>query len=239
MPYRRLPNTDQARLRALKAALTKAAREIPDNLLFSQKLKLEVSAFLPVFEQSVTQYINAKELQASHGRSLAAAFKNARLYLSHFVQVFNMCVQRGEIKPEQRKLLGLSDATTMPDMNTEAQLLECGAKIITGEEQRMSSGNGNRIYNPSIAVVKVKYEQFKEIYHKHKDLIVTAQKHQEKVSEMREKANRIILELWNEVEGSFGIVDTDEKRDICIDYGIVYFYRPHEKTESATTYPAE
>ncbi len=229
MPYRRLPNTDQARLRALKAALAKGVSVGHDDLLFSQKLKLELIAFLPVFEQAVMQYVNSKELHANHGRSLAAAFKTARLYLSHFVQVFNMCVQRGEIKSEARQLLGLDDVLTMPDLNTESQVYDWGSKIISGEEQRMSSGVGNRIYNPSIAVVKVKYEQFKDIYHKHKDLIVTSQKHHEKVTELREKANRIILDVWNEIEGSFGIVDTDEKRQVCIGYGVVYFYRPHEK----------
>ena len=93
----------------------------------------------------------------------------------------------------------------------------------------MLAGKGNRIYNPSIAVVKVKYEQFTDIYHKHKDLLNTTEKLHEKVREFRERANGLILELWNEVEGSFGVVDSDEKRQVCIDYGIVYFYRPHEK----------
>ncbi len=229
MPYRRLPNTDQARLRAMKAAIVKANKEMPDNLLFSQKLKLELIAFQPLFEQAVMQYSNSKELHAGYGRSLATAFKTARLYISHFVQVYNMCVQRGEIKADTRKFFGLTSENTTPDLNTETQLLEWGLKIIEGEEQRMNSGHGNRIYNPSIAVVKVKYEQFRDVFHKHKDLIVTTQKHHEKVTELREKADRIILEIWNEVEGSFGIVDDDDKRAVCIDYGVVYFYRPHER----------
>lgn len=228
MPYRRLPNTDQARLRALKAASAKAQKVHPGDLLFSQKLKLEAQAFLPLFEQAVNQYSHSKQLHANYGRSLGESYKSARIYLSHFIQVYNMCVIRGEINDNTRSLYGLESSNSLPDLNTESQLFEWGQKIISGEEKRLASGLGNRIYNPSIAVVKVKYEQFVEVYHRHKDLLTTAQKHQEKVSEMRIKADELILNLWNEIEGSFGVVDTDEKRDVCIGYGVVYFYRPHE-----------
>lgn len=229
MPYRRLPNTDQARLRAMRSALKKSQQKLPDELRFSQKLKLELQAFLPLYDQAVMQYVQSKELHARYGRSLADAFKNARIYLSHFIQVYNMCVMRGEISLDTRRFFGLPDGHSLPDLNTEAQLLSWGAKIISGEEERMLKGSGNRIYNPSIAVVKVKYEQFIEMYHKHKDLLVTTQKMHDKVCELRDRANGVILELWNEIEGSFGVVDSDEKRQECSEYGVVYFYRPHEK----------
>ena len=169
MPYRRLPNTDQARLRALKSALSKSKEVHPDALLFSQKLKLEIQAFLPLFDQAVAQYVQSKELHANFGRSLGDNFKNARLYLSHFIQIYNMCIQRGEIGADTRSFFGLTQSQVLPDLNTETQLINWGRKIISGEEQRMLAGKGNRIYNPSIAVVKVKYEQFTEIYHKHKN----------------------------------------------------------------------
>lgn len=228
MPYRRLPNTDQARLRALKAALKKSQEELPNELLFCQKLKLEVQAFLPIFDQAVGQYVQSKEMQALYGRTLADSFKSARLYLSHFIQVYNMCILRGEINADTRSFFGLNGNQSLPDMNTESQLVIWGSKIISGEEQRMYAGRGNRIYNPSIAVVKVKYEQFLDIYHKHKDLLQTTEKLHEKVCDLRSKADALILEIWNEIEGSFGVVDSDEKRQVCTSYGIVYFYRPHE-----------
>ena len=229
MPYRRLPNTDQARLRALQTALNKSREEHPDELLYCQKLKLEVQAFLPIFEQAVGQYVQSKDLHARYGRTLAENFKSARLYLTHFIQVYNMCVMRGEINEDTRSFFGLNGSQSIPDMNTESQLVNWGSKIISGEEQRMYAGRGNRIYNPSIAVVKVKYEQFLDIYHKHKDLLNTTQKLHEKVCDLRAKADGLILELWNEIEGSFGVVDSDEKRQVCTSYGIVYFYRPHEQ----------
>lgn len=230
MPYRRLPNTDQARLRALRAACDAAEAVDPAELKFSQRLVLEAKAFLPIFEQAVTQYTDARATQSQISRQVAEAGKQARLYLSHFVQVFNMCILRGEIKPEARKQLGLDDVgATLPDLVTDQQLIDRGTRIIEGEEARMAGGGGNRIYNPSIAVVKVKVSLFKEVYDKHRDILQTVQKHHSKLDEVRRRADALILEIWNEVEAQCAPVDSDAKRDECASYGIVYFYRPQER----------
>ena len=50
MPYRRLPNTDQARIRALKAAIEKAdAYDNPYGIPFSFKVLGAARNFLPRF----------------------------------------------------------------------------------------------------------------------------------------------------------------------------------------------
>lgn len=226
MPYRRLPNTDQARLRALKAACSATEKYSPENMKFSQKLALDVKSFTPIFEQEVKRYVDSRTLQSSIGRQVLEAGKNARLYLSHFIQVLNMCILRGEIKKDARTLLGLeADETTVPDMSSDQLLLDIGKAVIDGESRRQ----GNKIYNPSIANVKVKYDRFCEAYAKHKDIQQTIAKNHSKVDEIRSKADQLILEVWNEVEASIGTVDTNEKREMAMEYGIVYFYRPIER----------
>ena len=231
MPYRRLPNTDQARLRALQAALRKGDTITPWDLAYSQKLYLHLKSFLPLYEQAITQYNFSKNKQAEYGRLLNNYFKEARLYVSHFIQVFNFCVIRGEIKPELRATLGLkTDDKSVPEMGTEQQLIDWGKKVINGEHQRMMMG-GNRIYNPSIAIVKIKYEKFLDYYNNHKNLQVTTRKLHDKMAEMREKADILILHIWNEVEKKHEDLPADIKRDKCTDYGIVYVFRKHEKEE--------
>ena len=226
MPYRRLPNTDQARLRALKTALEVCAVVQPVDLKFSQKTALDIQAFTPLFEQSVMQYLDSRNLQVRYVKMLAEAARNARLYLSHYIQVFNFCIIRGEMRPEMRQMMSIdADDAAVPDISTDALLLEWCEKVIGAEEKR----TGNRIYNPSIAVVKVKYEQFREAYHQHKDLLATTLKHHDKLDEMRKRADELIMTLWNEVEAAYAPVDSDAKRDLCAAYGLIYVYRPHEK----------
>ena len=229
MPYRRLPNTDQARLRALKAALQRGMQLSPFDLAFSQKLFLELQSFLPQYEQAISQYNFSKDRQAKYGKLLGDQFKVTRLYVSHFIQVLNFCIARGEIKPEARKLYGFDiNEKSVPELGTEQQLLQVGKQVVEGEEKRGMMG-GTRIYNPSIAMVKIKYEKFVEYFNNHKNLLVTTQKMHEKVTELRNAADRIVLAIWNEIEAYFDNLDADEKRNKCSNYGVVYLLRKHEK----------
>jgi len=201
----------------------------PWDLAFSQKLFLQLKAFLPLFEQAIDQYNFSKDKQAQYGKLLNEQFKEARLYVSHFLQVLNFCIIRGEIKPEAREVFGLSaDERSVPDMGTEQQLIYWGEKVINGEQQRMLSG-GNRIYNPSIAIVKIKYEKFLDYYNNHKNLQVTTKKMHDKVTSLRDKADALILHIWNEVEQKFDNLEAEEKREKCSSYGIVYMLRKQEK----------
>ncbi|MBN2165030.1 MAG: hypothetical protein JW717_02005 [Marinilabiliaceae bacterium] len=235
MPYRRLPNTDLARLRALQTANKKAATVSPFDLPFAQRYFLELQAFLPQFKQTIDQYNFSKNRQAQVGKLLLEQFRSARLYLSHFIQVFNFCIQRNELKPEARTFLGLNvNEKSIPDLGTEQQLIEWGDNVIKGEEKRMASG-GTRIYNPSIAIVKVKYEQFFESYNSHKNLQITTQKHHEKVAEMRRKADQLILNIWNDVESKYEDLPSEKRRIKCTEFGIIYFLRKHEREEIANS----
>lgn len=230
MPYRRLPNTDQARLRALKASLYKGKQLSPFDLAFSQKRYLKIQSLLPQYEQAISQYNFSKDRQVKYGKLLSDQFKTCRLYVSHFIQVFNFCVARNEIEPSKRKLIGLTeDDKSVPEMGTEQQLMQVGKKVIEGERTRMSQGVRTRIYNPSIAIVKVQFDKFTDYYHNHKNLLVTTQKMHDKVVELREEANHLIVDIWNEVESHFDHLPPEEKRKNAVEYGIVYFLRKHEK----------
>lgn len=230
MPYRRLPNTDQARLRALKAAIQQVDSVSPADLCFSQRTAHEVVSFTPLFEQTVQQYLDCKERQSEVSRKVSEQGDVVRLYLSHFIQVFNMCIARGEIKPEARATLGLeSCGAAVPDLASNQQVIEWGRKVVDGEQARMAAGGGNRIYNPSIALVKVKLQMFEENYNKHRDILQTIQKYHDKLDDVRKRADEIILKVWNEVEESLAPIDSDEKREKSQSYGVVYFFRPQER----------
>jgi hypothetical protein len=91
--------------------------------------------------------------------------KMARMYVSHFIQVLNLSCQRNEIKPEKKLMYKLlPDNYTVPDLSTEALLMEWGKNIIDGEMERLRQSPGAAIYNPSIGKVKVHFDQFADAY---------------------------------------------------------------------------
>ena len=231
MPYRRLPNTDAARIRALKAALRKGQQQEIDTIAYPFALKQRIEFFLPKLEVAITNSKMAREKQFDNSQKFAEYTKKARLYISHFIQVLNFCIARGELKSSARTFYGLEeDNSKVPPLLTEQDLLVWGEKVITGEQNRLSNGGGNPIYCPSIALVKVNYENFKENYTRQKQFQNNSARESSNVAQYRDDADALILEIWNEVERYFeSVKDEEEKRYMCEEYGLIYVFRRGEK----------
>ncbi len=230
MPYRRLPNTDQARVRALKAAVAKGEHYDIKQLPFTIHTLSEARNFLKRFEIAHNYYGKCYEAQVGESGKHQGNVKMARLYISHFIQVLNMCIARGEIKAEMRKLYGLSStSSTLPDLINEQSLVEWGKRVIEGERKRMSSG-GIPIYNPTIAKVKVHYDIFVDSHERQRTLQNWTNRSLEELTSMRLRADELILEIWNGVESKFQDIPVNEERlDKCREFGLIYYYRTNER----------
>ncbi len=228
MPYRRLPNTDSARIRALKIAYQKAKNTHPQELAFSQATYLKVELFINSFERAIAHYKAAYETQVERSRDYQQLVKKARLYLSHFIQVLNMAIARGELQATVREMYEMDiDESKIPSLNTEKDLIEWGKKIIDGEMLRMRKGM-SPITNPTIAVVKVRYDQFLEAHNYQKVLQQNTQRMLNQLNELRSRADEITVSIWNEVEEHYKKIPDDERRKKAAEYGVVYVYRKNE-----------
>jgi hypothetical protein len=228
MPYRRLPNTDQARLRAINTAVLMGQKKTIEELAFSAGSLARLRTFFPGFETNLIHHKLARAQQDKNSRSYLETAKKARIYLSHFIQILNFSIQRGDMKSDVRNYYGMTGDKKSPSLILESELLEWGKKIIEGEHQRVLHG-GNPLYNPSIAVVKVKFDQFVDAYHFQKTLQSNTVRWTQKVAGMRAEADEIILDIWNEVEEYYSSYPEEIKRERAAEYGVVYVYRPMEK----------
>ena len=110
-------------------------------------------------------------------------------------------------------------------------MAEWGRKVVDGENRRTSQG-GIPIYNPTIAKVRVHYDIFMESYEKQKNLQALTARSLETLASMRDEADTLILDIWNQVETKFQEVNPNEARlEKCRDYGLVYYYRSNEKVK--------
>lgn len=231
MPYRRLPNTDQARLRAINTAILMGQKKENEELAFSVGTLNRLRAFFPAFETNLIHHKLARQQQDKNSRTYLETAKKARIYLSHFIQILNFSIQRGDMKPDVRNYYGMVGDKKSPSLILESELLEWGKKMIEGEHQRLLHG-GNPLYNPSIAVVKVKFDQFVDAYHFQKTLQSNTVRWTQKVAGMRAEADEIILDIWNEVEEYFSEYPEEIKRERAAEYGVVYVFRPMEKQKN-------
>jgi hypothetical protein len=228
MPYRRLPNTDVARLNALKSALAKGKELPPFKLAFSQHTYQRVQSFLPYFEKAMIEQRQAYVNQVKRNKEYLNALKKAKLYISHFIQVLNMSIIRGEMSPTVRTMYGLSENDRkVPLLNTEADVIKWGEALIIGEKDRMNHGF-SPMTNPTLAVVKVRYEAFLDAYNFQKTLQKTQFRTLSELHKQREEADTIIQAVWNEVEEAFKDLPEDIRREKAKEYGLVYIYRKNE-----------
>jgi len=229
MPYRRLPKTDQARLHALKQAIHQASEAPFNQQAIHYRTLNEAQRLLMQYENQVAQYHANVDTKVSDNKQYRHKVRNARMYISHFIQVLNLAAIRGEIKKAHKELYRLDPHNhTLPDLSTEENLLEWGKNIIEGEKVRISQG-GFPIYNPAISKVQVHYDIFCEHYNTH---IVHKKTHSrvfEDIETMRKQIDVLILSIWDQVEAFYKDELPYAKLTKCQAYGMIYYYRTGEK----------
>lgn len=226
MPYRRLPNTDSARIRALRTAVEKKRFYLGGDVFTIDMFHLET--LLRNFEASQIYYKKSLEIQANSNKKFQKLIRDARLYVSHFIQVLNLCVMRNELKATVKKFYKLPlDNYAVPDLSTNDALLEIGGNIIDGEQARLLEG-GTPIYNPTIARVNVAYSLFKDAYVSQKQHQATTTRTLEELTAQRDDIDEILRQLWNQIEEYFEDKPEQERLEKCKEFGIVYYYRKGE-----------
>lgn len=199
------------------------------------KTLCDARRFLMQFENTVMQYHENFRTKVSANKNYRRVVQNARMYISHFIQVLNLAVIRGEVKAEQKELYQLDPHNhIVPDLSSEEDLLVWGENIIQGEQKRTSMG-GFPIYNPAIAKVKVHYDIFKEEQMSHTLHKKVTSRVMGDVESQRKQADAIILTIWNEVEDYYKDLLPYDKLCHCKNYGVIYYYRPTEKRLSPET----
>ena len=228
MPYRRLPNTDQARLRALRTAVANADKQSYNTQVVNYKTLLEARNFLNVFEKQLSEHQHALDSQVSANKRYQQIVHNARIYISNFIQVLNLAVIRGDIKKDHKLFYQLEPGNhSVPDLTTEAALLNWGKCIIDGENERVRNG-GLPIYNPAIAKVQVHFEVFKEYKSTQKLHQQSTNRNWEELVKLREKGDAIILDIWNQVESKFKSEPPYTRLCKCKELGLIFYYRKGE-----------
>jgi hypothetical protein len=230
MPYRRLPNTDLARLRALRIAFEKGKELPPFQLAFSQATLQKIQTNLHIFEAAVQESRQAYNIQILKSQEYVKLLKKVKLYMSHFVQVINMAIIRGELSKSDCEYFGFAHGQKVPSFNSEKEVIIWGAKLVQGETLRIKD-RLTPVVNPSIAVVKVWYEKFLDANMFQKNLQKNLQRSQKNLIGLRKIVDSIISQIWNEVEQHYQDQPDEVKRNNCKIYGIVYFFRKNELPE--------
>jgi hypothetical protein len=228
MPYRRLPTTDLARQRAMRRALQIAIEgKLKPSLHAQTVASLEV--FSQKFDQALQQMRADKKMRTRRHRELNVLEEKAKMYILHFMQVVSMAVDRDEMKPDIMTFYGIDYSSgKLPLLRSEQETLEWGEKVLSGEQKRIAAG-GSPVYNPSIAVVKVVFNEFRDAYINFRNYRETVSRTSERFIQLRKQCNDLIAQVWDEVEKNFEDLPSKHKRQKAQEYGVIYVFRRKEK----------
>lgn len=231
MPYRRLPTTDKARLRALEKALERVGEISVKNIPFTKYSIEELQSAKNQFENTLKHYELDIKKQSENNKHYKEVFETARLYLSHFMQVLLFASERGEIKGGVKYYGNLQEYEgRIPSLNSEPEILEWGKIMVDGEQRRVREG-GSAIYSPSIALVKFKLQEFNDAAIFQQNLKRNTLRTFEKMQALRKTTNEFIAQLWTEIENHLELEagSAEEKRKLAEEFGIVYVLRRKER----------
>ena len=207
MSAKKLPETDDERIGILRAAVEREEEnERWDKVLSLANLE-ELRLFIPIFEGAHFILNRAMEERDKTKNQYNEYFKNTQLYISHFIQVLFLAVIRHEIKAESLALYGLQENDpSLPDLSTEEAVLTWAENVIHGESERTVRG-GISLYNPTIAKVKVYYELLKESIHTLSVYDKNIIRSQNKINDLRIKADTLIQKIWTKAEEQYERAD--------------------------------
>jgi hypothetical protein len=201
----------------------------PRDKPYSQSSLQNIQHTLPKFEMLIKHQKEAYKAQTEKSPEYNYLYKKAMNYVSHFIQVMNLAIIRGDLKKEARAFFGLDeDVKKLPVFKTEQDLIEWGELVLKGENERISKG-GNPMTNPTIGIVRVHFEKFVQAYRYQKNLQENYARSTKQVAEFRADVDKVILQLWNEIEAAYHPNDEVLRRNICREFGLVYFFRRNEQ----------
>jgi hypothetical protein len=229
MPAKKLPDTDEERIKTLQTILKQEERAENTNVLSLAEI-YPLRNCLLAYENSYTCARQALDDETCAAKNYLQLFQNAQLYASHFIQVLCLATMRNEIKPENLTFYGLTYSAdfVLPDLSTEEAILAWGERLINGEATRISHG-GTAIYNPAITKVKVHYDLFKEAVYSLKIYRQNTNRIQEKLEDVRDKADNLIWTAWTKVEFTYGALPPEERDKKYKDYGIHFYHNGGEQ----------
>lgn len=229
MPYRRLPKTDASRLKALETFTENNDVYTVGGRFIDRKLLARAQMLYAKLSDACGHHRTSMRTQVKYSQRMAELQHHAMMFISHFLQVLFLAVERGEVKPEELEAYGICvKERVVPYLKTPEAIMLWGPKVIHGERNRIKAG-GKPILSPPIGAVATHFEVFKKKY-------MTQKQYQEKTMEaladidaIRPQVDEVILQLWNQIEKHFEKELPEKKYALCRKYGVVYYYRRHEK----------
>jgi hypothetical protein len=219
MAYRRLPNTDKARITAL---IKLSEIVLVDDCMVLLNHKETIKGFKEIFGgliESREGYV-AKRIELNKIKK--ELLVKLKLYVSHFFQVLNFAIDREDIEKECRLLFNLQiNAGVVPTLAKEIEIIEWANNVVKGEEERIKKSMKS-ISHPNYKRIKEIKEAAESLRNELDEVEMLFKKNHVEITKQRLKVDAFIKQIWDEIELQFANEPIEIKRKKASKYGVVY-----------------
>ena len=227
MPYRRLPNTDAARLAALETITYIKQSEFKDPVLSAELLNKATAQF-NLFRHQQDLYRKAVDRWQDNNLKYRDIIVNITRNITEFVKAYYTALETGEIGEDSRRYYNI-EGYEIPDLSCEVQILDWAKRLVEGERRRIFEG-GIPITNPTISSLSIYYDKIEDLNFSQNTSKNSIDYTRDKLIKERQKTDDLIRNLWNTIEAAFEHLSFEERIEECRKYGVVYYDRPSERT---------
>jgi hypothetical protein len=245
--YRRLPNSMSAVIRTLttardtyKLTTTPLDRAI-DAETFAKLDDASPTSLLSRLIKEAADVDLALAAQAPFTSALSLEAAHLTMYVSHFHQVLDLGILRGDFLPGDRPYYGRDiTATTVPALATYDAVEEAAAAIVKGEADRQAAATAagkpfTPMTLPSAAQVATVLAAFKEARDKSQLAQTKTETEREEAQTIYTEAQALAVDICDTVE-FFYRKDPEpaSRRSKCRRWGVVYITEPGETPDPGT-----
>jgi hypothetical protein len=231
MPFRFLPNSDPTRIAALDAAATKASGVPAADLPYPADVATRLGTLRSQFKQEAGEAAVALSEQTQATAEANIDFLALEMVVRHFIQVFNLAVDRGLYPASARAYYKLDVASgNVPPMDSQSAVTTWASDLIEGEAKRVAVA-GAPMSHPSAANVQTALTAYGASSKNQSDAKDDYDDEQGQVAALRPAVDELIVDLWDEIEHTYRKLDGPGKRRKSREWGVVYVPRPGEEPE--------
>jgi hypothetical protein len=243
MPSRRLPNSFAAVLRTLKTARDKykATPNAADRAISAAQFAMltdtgSPESFLTKFEKECSDVDLALAAQGALTSDLSQKAARATMLVSHFHQVFDFAVARGEHPASARRFYGRDIAATeLPPLGTYDAVEEAAQKIVDGEAARAAAEGAGYVEmsNPGSTAVQDALTAFGGARNAAESALEKTDREREEAGALYQQALALAVDICDTVEFFYrNDPSASSRRAKCARWGVVYFYGEGETPDT-------
>lgn len=229
MPTRRLPRSDDERSGALNGCFSKYTSTDAADRLFTAAQFTALGILRGTWNPARLALGGLLSTQTSNTTVVETNGAALRRFVSHFIQVFNLAIQRGTFPRQSRAFYNLDVSNdNLPSLGTGAELLLWTQNLVDGEAARVLAG-GAPMSMPAIGEIisaQTDYTTAEATQSTAKDAFDLGQ---EAVADQRPEADAIILDLWDTIEFNLRSNDGPSLRRKAREWGVLYVASPAPK----------